>query len=387
MQLLEVLDDAAARRFIQVNVEINRTVKNYIRPLDKDINEVFDKEKNKAFRFGECARWIMTEDDGRLAGRIAAFTNKKYKNKGDDVPVGGIGFFDCIDNQEAADMLFDVARHWLTQRGMEAMDGPINFGERDKWWGLVVHGFMEPMYCMNFNAPYYQKLFEDYGFQNFFNQVCVGMHPKAKMSDKLYARHTMYADNKDYSAVHIKKSALEKYAHDFTTIYNKAWAGHGGLKELKKEQVVSMFRKMKPVMDERVIWFTYYKEEPIAMFVNLPDLNQYFKHLNGKFGILQKLYFLWMQKTRPNSRLAGLVFGIVPEYQGKGIDAFMIIECSKIIQPYTHYTEYEMQWIGDFNPKMLNIAETLTETHRSRILTTYRYLFDRTKEFKRHPVL
>ena len=47
---------------------------------------------------------------------------------------------------------------------------------------------------------------------------------------------------------------------------------------------------------------------------------------------------------------------------------------------------YEMQWIGDFNPKMINIAETL-DSKPSRNLVTYRYLFDREKEFKRHPIL
>ena len=75
-----------------------------------------------------------------------------------------------MNNQDAADMLFNVAKHWLMQRGMAAMDGPINFGERDTWWGLVTEGFHEPLYRMNFNAPYYQALFENYGFREFFEQ-------------------------------------------------------------------------------------------------------------------------------------------------------------------------------------------------------------------------
>ncbi len=155
MQLIEVIDKKSAEEFLLVNVEINKNDPNYIRPLDKDINEVFDPNKNKTFRSGEAIRWILKDDsstgsEGKLIGRIAAFTNKKYKNKGDDVPVGGIGFFDCINDQDAADMLFDVAKHWLIQKGMEAMDGPINFGERDRWWGLVVKGFEPPLYCMNY---------------------------------------------------------------------------------------------------------------------------------------------------------------------------------------------------------------------------------------------
>jgi RimJ/RimL family protein N-acetyltransferase len=131
MQLIEVTTPALAKEFIQTNVELNRHDPAYIRPIDKEIDQVFDPNYNKAFRQGEATRWILRDDQGKLIGRIAAFVNKRYKNKGDDVPVGGCGFFDCINNQDAADMLFDVARHWLGQRGMEAMDGPINFGERD----------------------------------------------------------------------------------------------------------------------------------------------------------------------------------------------------------------------------------------------------------------
>ncbi len=387
MQLIVVNTPALARDFIRVNVMINKENANYIRPLDKDVDEVFDEKKNKTFRQGKCMRWILKDDAGAFIGRIAAFTNKKYKNKGDDVPTGGIGFFDCINDQAAANLLFDTAQQWLKDQGMEAMDGPINFGERDRWWGLVVEGFQEPMYCMNYNYPYYQALFENYGFKNFFNQICFGLDAKKKLHQKMYDRHALYANDPDYSALHIKKNQLEKFARDFTTIYNKAWAGHGGLKELKKDQVLTMFKKMKPVMDEKVIWFAYYKEEPVCMFVNLPDLNQIFKHLNGKFGLLQKLYFLWLQKTMKNKKFTGIVYGIVPEFQGKGVDAFMIVESAKIIQPTTDYTEYEMQWIGEFNPKMINVASSLGETFQSRMLTTYRYLFDRNKEFKRHPVV
>lgn len=385
-QLTEVKTKAEERLFIEVNVELNRNDPNYIRPLDKDILDVFDQTKNKTFRYGTAKRWILKDEKDQLKGRIAAFTNKRYKNKGDDVPTGGIGFFDCVNDQAAADMLFDVAKHWLQQNGMEAMDGPINFGERDRWWGLVVQGYQSPLYCMNYNPPYYKDLFENYGFRLFFNQICFGMDPKAILSAKLLARHADFEKDPDYEVRNIKKNQIAKYAEDFATVYNAAWAGHGGLKQLKKEQVVLMFRKMKPVMDERIVWFAYYKDQPIGIFTNLPDLNQWFRYLNGKFDLVHKLKFLWIKRTKPSTKFTGIVFGIVPEFQGKGIDAFMVGEAYKTVI-HTQYSEYEMQWIGDFNPKMLNVARGLGEVHETRMLTTYRYLFDRTKEFKRHPIL
>ena len=386
-QLTEVTTDAQARDFLQVNVEVNRSNPNYIRPLDKDVNDVFDPKKNKAFRFGEATRWVLKDGDGKLVGRIAAFTNKKYKNKSDDVPVGGIGFFDCINDQAAADMLLDVAKHWLLQRGMQAMDGPINFGERDRWWGLEVEGFQPPLYCMNFNLPYYKELLERYGFRPFYNQICFGMHLKVPLTQKIHDRAAPYQADPAFRARTIEKSKLEKYAADFATVYNAAWAGHGGLKELKTEQVVLMFKKMKPVLDERLVWFVYHHDQPAAIFVNLPDLNQWFKYLDGKFDLLHKLKFLWVKKTKACNKCTGLVFGIIPEFQGKGLDAFLIAEAGKVIQ-HIEYQEYEMQWIGDFNPKMINVAKNIADnTYVSRRLSTYRYLFDRTKEFRPHPVL
>ena len=111
MHLIEVKDQRSAEDFIRINVEINKNDPNYIQPLSKDINDVFDPKINKTYRHGEATRWILKDDAGKLIGRIAAFVNKKYRNKGDDGPVGGVGFFECINDQVAADMLFDVAKH------------------------------------------------------------------------------------------------------------------------------------------------------------------------------------------------------------------------------------------------------------------------------------
>ena len=387
MQLIEVTTPKLEKEFIRVNVLMHKNNPAYIRPLDKDIKEVFDKKKNKAFQMGNAIRWVLKNDEGQLIGRIAAFTNKKYKNKGDELQVGGIGFFDCIDNQQAADMLFDVAKHWLLQNGMQAMDGPINFGERDRWWGLIVEGFQSPLYCMNYALPYYQKLFDNYGFKEFYGQACYGLDPTKELSQKTIERHANIAKDPDYSARTLEKKHLEKYVEDFVTVYNKAWAGHGGLKELKKRQAMILFRKMKPVMDEKILWFAYYKSEPIAIFINLPDLNQWFKYLDGKFDLLHKLKFLWIKKNRKNHRFTGLVFGIIPAFQSKGIDSYIINESKFVIQSKTNYTSYEMQWIGEFNPKMINVVESFGDTFKTRRLITYRYIFDRTKAFKPHPIL
>jgi hypothetical protein len=386
MQLFPVSDNASAREFLKVPLIIYKDDPHFIQPLDKDINDVFDPKKNKAFRFGECQRWLLKDEDGNLIGRIAAFVYKKYKNKGDEQKTGGVGFFECIDNQDAADMLFDVSKHWLMQRGMEAMDGSINFGERDRWWGVVVKGFKPPIYLMNYNLPYYQKLFENYGFKNFYNQVCWHMFVDTQLNNKFMEQAEKYNALPEFSVVHVKKNNLKKFADDFCEVYNKAWSRHEGNKQMNKEVAFKMFKSMKPVIDEKLIWFVYHRNEPIAFWINIPELNQIFKRFHGKFGLIEKLKLLWLRRKGVNNKFTGVVFGVIPEFQGMGIDYYMIVEGAKVIQTKTKYQELELQWQGDFNPRILNMSKHIG-AKESRLLTTYRYLFDRGKEFKRHPIL
>ncbi|MFC0262445.1 hypothetical protein [Fontibacter flavus] len=388
MQISKVSTKTDESEFIRAHVNINSAYPNWIRPLDKDVLGVFDPQKNKFLQQGEACRWNLKDDSGKLIGRIAAFVNKRYKNKGDKFPVGGVGFFDCIDDQQAANLLFDTAKAWLAERGMQAMDGPINIGDRDKWWGLLVEGFHPPIYNMNYNPPYYQKLFETYGFQVFYNQICWSLQVAAsnQLEPKFYEYHKKFAQNPDFKARHIQKNQLSKYAEDLTIVYNKAWAKHEGNKEINKAHALKLLQSMKPVLDEKLIWFVYHKEEPVVMWINLPDINQIIKSLNGKLGLWEKLKFFLIKTFGKNSSFVGLVFGIVPEFQGSGLDYFMIVEAEKEIKKTRSYKTLELYWQGDFNPKMLNISKNLG-AKQSRKMITYRYNFDRNIPFERHPIL
>lgn len=383
MKAVKVESDDQKKEFLNFPPQLFRDDKNYIRPLDKDIEDVFNPKKNKFFRSGECERYLFLNDNNEIVGKIALFITKKYKQK---QPTGGFGFFDCINHQETATFIFNFSQKQLQEKGMEAMDGPINFGERDKFWGLLIDGFSEPLYGMNYNPPYYKELFENYGFQIYFNQLCFGRKIHHPVADNFIQMHERISQNKDITAQRMKTNHLEKFAKDFTEVYNKAWASHGEGKEISNAQTLKLFKTLKPVINEHISWFIYHKETPIAVWMNIPDLNQWFKYLDGKFGIWEKLKFLWVKKFHKNNKMIGLVFGIIPEWQRKGIDGFMIWEGTKHFRKATSFVDYEMQWIGDFNPKMIKIAESL-ETEVTRKLATYRYLFDRTKEFEPHKVL
>ncbi len=378
----EVQNTQQKKEFLNFPARLYQHDKNYIRPLDKDINDVFSPEKNKFYADGECTRFLF-KNKSETVGKIAVFINKSYEQH---QPTGGIGFFDCINDQETANFIFNHCKNWFQERGIEAIDGPINFGERDKFWGLLTEGFLEPLYCMNYNFPYYKELFENYGFKTYYEQLCFSRPIFAEVSRVFTVMHAKYSKNPQISAKPMKKNNLEKFARDFTEVYNSAWASHGSGKQIEEAKVLKMFKGMKPIINEHISWFVYENEKPIAMWMNIPDLNQWFKYLDGKFGIIEKLKFLWVKKFKKNEKMVGLVFGVIPEWQKKGIEGFMIWEGTQHLRKHTDFKNTELQWIGDFNPKMIKIAENL-DTTVTRKLATYRYLFDQEKDFERHPII
>jgi GNAT superfamily N-acetyltransferase len=385
--LLEVTTPEHAREFREFPVRLYRSDPNYIRPLDKDIEQVFDTKKNKYFRAGELTRWLLQDSQGQTIGRVAAFINKRTA-KTFDQPTGGMGFFECIDDQAAANTLLDACRTWLAERGMEAMDGPINFGDRDQWWGLLIDNFGAPLYGQNYNPPYYRRLLETYGFQVYFNQFTYFRKVADPLEPEYQEKAQRMFQNPKYTFEHMRLKNLEKYAEDFRIVYNQAWVKHDGVKAMRPEQSRSIMKKLRPVIDEKGCWFAYYEGEPVGFFIALPELNELFKHVNGNLNWLGKLKFAYYRWRGSVRTLTGIAFGIAPAHQRRGVEAAMVLAVSKVVQDRSkvQYEDFVMNWIGDFNPRMMAVAEQIGgkiwRTH-----ATFRYLFDREKEFKRAPII
>uniref|UniRef100_UPI004048CF07 hypothetical protein n=1 Tax=Roseivirga sp. TaxID=1964215 RepID=UPI004048CF07 len=389
MELVEVRDKRSEEDFIHFPVQLYKSEEAWIRPLDKDIKAIFDPEKNKNYRNGEAIRWILKNDKGQVIGRIAAFIIKKVA-AAQEQPTGGVGFFECINDQKAAFMLFDAGKKWLEERGMEAMDGPINFGDRNNWWGLLVDGYTEPNYQMPYNFAYYQRLFEAYGFKEYFKQFTY-KRPVGKevgFNDRFYEKANMTLNDPNYEFRHITKSEFKKSHLYFLKVYNEAWAGHSGVKAMTEAQALNTFNQLKPIADVQLIWFAFYKGEPVAFFISIPELNQLYKHLNGQWNLWSKLKFLFMLKTGACKKALGIVFGVVPTHQKKGVEGGLVVSFVNDMawKEGFHYKDIEMNWIGDFNPKMMRVVEQIgSEIAKTHI--TYRKLFDETKEFKRAPAI
>lgn len=387
MTIREVVNKTDRQEFLSLPLKLYKNFPQWIRPLDKDIESVFDPEKNKSFRTGGCIRWILQNENGETIGRVAAFYDKKIALKGNDQPTGGLGLFECIQDQSAAFLLFDQCKQWLQSKGMEAMDGPVNFGSRERWWGLLVEGFdREPNYQCNYSPPYYKDFFEAYGFQVYFYQLTFGRRVDGPLDPRMYKKAMLVANDPDYKFDYLRKKEWHTLADKIREVYNKAWANRGEMPELSNQQAHLIVKQMKPILDEKLIWFGYHKNVPIAFLLALPEVNQIFRYVNGKVDLLGKLKFVWYSWMMTNRKAFGILFGVVPEHQGKGVDG-AIIEAFRVLmqQKYQRYSEFEMNWIGDFNSKMIRVCEQINAAIVKRH-ATYRKLFDESKPFKRFPI-
>ncbi|TAF67354.1 MAG: hypothetical protein EAZ55_03290 [Cytophagales bacterium] len=386
MHLVEVKDTASEKLFLSMPLAIYKEDKNWVRPLDNEIKTIFNPAKNPKFEGGEAIRWLLMNNQNECIGRVAAFYNQKISDK-EKQPTGGIGFFECIDNQEAANVLLEACKNWLTQKGMQAMDGIVNFGERNSFWGLLIEGDLPQSYGANYHPKYYKKLLENYGFQEYFKQFTYRVSSKHRPEEDFEKRAERILSNQSYQIRHIEMKHLHKYLEDFREIYNKSWVKHAGVPEMTTKDVEKMAKDLKPIIDEKLIWFCYYNGEPIAFMVMIPEINQIIRKLNGKMHLWNQLRFLYYQKMKTINVALGLVIGIAPRFQGRGVDSAMMKAFSKeSYQEKFQYHTLEFNWVGDFLPAMMSIYENIG-AKVVKIHATYRYLFDRTIPFERHPII
>ncbi len=373
MNIIEVNNSSSAREFILLPHSIYVNDQNWICPLHKAVEAVFDQQQNDFFQHGKCIRWILKNDTNKTIGRIAAFINFEKLNKS-ELPTGGIGFFECIHDKEAAFILFDTAQKWLKENGMKAMIGPINFGENDKFWGLLVEGFKPPGLWMNYNPPYYVSLFEEYGFVKDYDQLTNFLDITIPFTPRFTKIAEWQLKRPGYSFEHFKINSFKKYAKDFQEVYNDAWEDFENFTPINSGTIHETFLQMKPIMNEKFIWFAYHQQKPIAFLLCLPDVNQILKHLNGRLNLLGKLKFFWYKKNNSIDRLRIVIMGCKKQYQHHGIESTLTRKLQLEVEKFPHIKGVELAWVGDFNEKMIAIHNAAGAI-KDKVHRTYMYVF------------
>lgn len=377
MRIISVDSSKTRSQFLDVVKLIYKDDQVYVRPLDVIIEEIFNPSKNEFFQYGEATRFVLLDDTDKPIGRVAAFINRK-KAFGFVQPTGGMGFFECVKNQDAAFMLFDAAKDWLVERGMEAMDGPVNFGENDNFWGLLVEGYTHPAFGMQYNPPYYKEFFENYGFMNYFEQVTNHLNLSKPFPERFWKIAGRIVSKPEYSFKHFTFKESEQFISDLKEVYDDAWQFHENFTPMNPDTLRKSLREAKPFLLEDLIWFAYCNNEPAAFLVMFPDINQIMKYFDGKFNLWNKLRFVYYKWNKVMTRTRVVIMGVRPKFQRLGLESGIFWQLRDVVAAKPHLEEMELSWVGDFNPKMRALHESMGAVPGKKHIT-YRVVFDPAK--------
>jgi len=189
---------------------------------------------------------------------------------------GLFGFFECVDDLEAARALFEAAESWLRARGRDRMVGPMDFSTNHEC-GLLVEGHeLSPQILETWHHPYYADLFEAAGMQKAMDlykwQIVVAEHERVlpiiyELADSLEAKHGIRVRN-------MRRRDFEAEVQRFMEIYNAAWEGNWGFVPLTQSELKAYAKELKPVLDERYAYIAETDDQVVGAALTLPDINK-----------------------------------------------------------------------------------------------------------------
>jgi GNAT superfamily N-acetyltransferase len=360
------------KRFIDIPYRLHARDPLWVPPLRRDMEALLSRTKNPFFEHAE-AEYFIAERDGQVVGRIAAISNQLHNEIHGD-RVGFFGFFESIDDQSVADLLFSAAAEWCRKRGHDVLRGPTSFSVNDEC-GLLVDGFeTPPALMMPHNPRYYIPLLENAGFSKAKDLwVYQGGSEEGyvPVPERLARATELIRQRQGITIRPLNMKDFEAEVERIKELYNSAWEKNWGFVPMTDHEIDHLAEQFKPVVIPELVPMAEKDGKLIGFGIALPDLNVVFRtNRSGRlFPMILKL--LWMLKTKRIRRARILLLGVVAAHQGKGIDAMLYHWI------WTRSGERgiywgEAGWILEDNPAMNAGLEKMT----FRVYKTYR-LYDR----------
>ncbi len=343
------------KQFIEFPYQHYSEDENWIPPLKMEQKKLIDTEKNPFYNNADIALFLA-EQDGEPCGRIAAIQDRRYnehhKNK-----TGFFGFFECINDQSVANLLFKVAGDWLKQRGHTDVLGPANPSMMDEI-GVLIDGFeYEPSFMMPYHKPYYNNLITSAGLEKEMDLYAFRVTQANVTLDRIYRAEEIVRRRLPKLKIReIDTKNLDQEVEIVRNIFNQAWSQNWGFIPLSKEELEDLANDLKLILDPKVAHIAEVDGEPVAFSIALPDLNQALKHTDGTLFPTGIFKLLWHRRNINQLRTA--LMGVIPEYQGKGIDALLHKEAI-INGREVGYNSSELSWVLESNKNMIRVAEKL----------------------------
>jgi len=318
MQIIPVTTKKEWRLFHSVLDVVYKNDPNFVYPFENEIEGIFDPARNGLLKHGKALVYVLLDEHNKPVGRAAAFVDDDG-NKGVAHPTGGIGFFECVENSFYAKALLEYGEAFLREQGVHLVDAPINFGQRDRYWGLLVQGFVQAMYQENYNPPYYEAFFTKFGYTPFEEILTYKGATSAIPFERMRGIAQRLKERNDIRIRTLDFNEIEEFAEDFCKVYNAAFDGFSHFKPLDPAQVVQFMKEAKAVADPGLACIAYWEGEPAGIIALAPDINPFIRHAKGKLNWWTIPLFLLKNRFAKTKNAKGLGFGVHADFRSKGI--------------------------------------------------------------------
>lgn len=360
MQIIEVKNAADKKRFIEFQYDLYKGDPHFVPPLRMDRKKLLDENKNPFFKTNRSALFLCV-DNTTVLGRIAAIENKRH-NEIHQENVGFFGFFECVDDNTVAKLLFEAASEWNKKLGFTSILGPVNPHLNDDSPGILIQGLDDdPVMLLAYSKPYYPKLLEENSFSkakdlySYWADVDkLNNEDKIRrVNEKTIKRHRL-----SFRPINMKK--FEEEYLIIQDIFNQAWEKNWGQIPLTKEDFEYIASDLKPAVHSDFIILAFKDDTPIGMAVAFPDLNELIKGMNGSIFSFKAIRFFkyLLTKRITVKRLRIFILGILPDYDHTGATASLYLSLIDAARKH-HMQGGEMAWVLEDNEKMNKAAKML----------------------------
>jgi len=354
LRISEVKTPDQLKVFIDFPWQIYMNNPNWVPPLKAEVKKLLDHNHHPFWEHARAALFLA-EKNGELVGRISTQVDDNY-NKLWKEKLGSFGFFECQNDQEAANALFDAAANWARTEGMTVLRGPMSPSSNDEW-GFLIDGFdRPPVLMMPYNPFYYLKLAESYGFQKAKDLLAFIKYASTPMPERFIALAEKLKRNPRITVRAVNMKNLESEMAIIRELYNESWQKNWGFSPMTDNEMNYLAGNLKNFAQPEMVLFAFYDGKPAGLSITLPDLNQVLKYLNGKLGLLGIIKYLYYRKRVKGIR--SLIFGFKEEYRRLGLPILLFYETEKFAR--THGYEWcELSWnlednrlINDFDQEL-----------------------------------
>lgn len=365
LQIREIAEGDSLRDFIELQWRINRDVPHWVAPLRMSVAGALDRKKHPFHQHAEVA-YLVAERNGTMVGRIAAIVNRAHNDFHRD-KTGFFGLFEAVDDQEVTDALLAAAAHWLADRGMERMRGPVNFSTNEEIAspGVLIDGFdTPPAAMMTHNPRYYEGLMEGAGLVKSKDLLAYWLQDEDGPPPRLVRGSKRALERLGATVRPIELKKFRREVDIIKKIYNSAWSLNWGFVPMSDAEFEHMAKDFRPIVEPALCLIAEVGGEPIGFSLAIPNIHEAMRHMpSGRLFPFGLFKFLWYRRKIQSARV--ITLGFTPEYQHSGLGAALYIQ-TWFNGTQRGFDRGEASWILEDNLEMTRALERMSGTSYKR---------------------